>query len=139
LLIVSNKTLRILAAIVWYIGSIVLFIKGSSLLIEAKHINISLNWHLIAFVIALVIGMIKTKYIFIKACKKNIDRINNLVNPKVWQFYRTGFFILLIIMIITGAILSNLVHGKYIMLILVGSLDISISTALLGSSYIFWK
>lgn len=139
MLIVSNKTLRILAAIVWYVGGIVLLIKGTSLFIEAKHLNVSLNWHLIAFVIALAIGLIKTKYIFIKACKKNIDRINNLVNPQIWQFYRTGFFILLFLMILTGATLSNIAHGKYLMLILVGSLDISISTALLSSSYIFWK
>jgi len=34
-LIVSNRTLNILAAIVWYKGAIVLLLKGSNLLIEA--------------------------------------------------------------------------------------------------------
>ena len=135
----TSRTLKILAALLWYIGGIILVSKGGSLLIEADTLKPAQNWTWLAIVIGLLIGGLKAKYIFSKSCKKNLIRIDLLSEPKVWQFFRPGFFFFLVIMIVTGATLSRVAHNNYIFLISVAILDISIATALLGSSYVFWK
>ncbi len=133
------RTLKILAALFWYIGGIILVLKGGSLLIQADTLKPEQNWTWLAVVIGLLIGGLKAKYFFSKSCKKNLIRIDLLNNPKVWQFFRPGFFLFLLIMIVTGVTLSRLAHNNYIFLISVAILDISIATALIGSSYVFWK
>ena len=139
LLVTSTPTLKTLAAIVWYIGGIVLIIKGGSLLLEANTLNPNSNWPWFAIIIGFLIGSLKATFIFRKSCKKNLNRIDSLIEPKVWQFYRAGFFVALITMIFVGLMLSRAAHGNYILLMSVAVLDISIAVALLGSSYIFWK
>ena len=136
---VTKRKLIILAAIVWYIGGFALLLKGSSLLIEAGALRNFQYLHLYSFIVAILLGLVKARFIFIKTCEKNITRINNLENPMFWMFYRNGFFIFLILMIFGGAMLSNISHNNYTMLILIGILDLSISTALLTSSYVYWK
>ena len=42
-------------------------------------------------------------------------------------------------MILTGVILSRLAQGHYRSLIGVGTLDLSLAIALLGSSIVFWQ
>jgi hypothetical protein len=133
------RTLKILAALFWYIGGIVLVLKGISLLIKADTLKPEQNWTWLAIVIGLLIGGLKAKYLFSKSCKKNLTRIDLLSEPKVWQFFRPGFFLFLLIMIVTGVTLSRVAHNNYIFLISVAILDISIATALIGSSYVFWK
>jgi hypothetical protein len=128
-----------LAALFWYIGGIILVLKGGSLLIQADTLKPEQNWTWLAVVIGLLIGGLKAKYFFSKSCKKNLKRINFLSEPKIWQFFRPGFFLFLLIMIVTGVTLSRLAHNNYIFLISVAILDISIATALIGSSYVFWK
>jgi len=135
----TSRTLKILAAITWYIGGIILVFKGSSLLIEADALKPEQNWTWPAIVIGLLIGGLKAKYLFNKSCKKNLTRIDFLSKPKVWQFFRPGFFLFLAIMIVTGVTLSRAAHNNYIFLISIAILDISIATALIGSSYVFWK
>ena len=138
-MITTFRTLKILAALLWYIGGIILVSKGSSLLIEADTLKPGQNWTWLAIVIGLFFGGLKAKYIFSKSCKKNLTRIDLLSEPKVWQFFRPGFFLFLAIMIVTGATLSRVAHNNYIFLISIAILDISIATALVGSSYVFWK
>ncbi len=136
---VSNGTLKLLAAVVWYLGGIVLLLKGSSLLIEADVFRPEEGLHWFAATSALLIGSLKAKFLFKKSCQNNLDRIAALERPKIWQFFRPGFFLALAIMIIVGATLSRLAHDSYPFLIGVATLDLSIAIALLGSSYIFWK
>ncbi|MBC8323250.1 MAG: hypothetical protein H8E70_06750 [Candidatus Marinimicrobia bacterium] len=138
-MITTSRTLKILAALLWNIGGIILLSKGGSLLIEADTLKPEQNWTWLAIVIGLLIGGLKAKYLFSKICKNNLARIDLLIEPKVWQFFRSGFFLFLAIMIVTGATLSSAAHNNYIFLISVTILDISIATALLGSSYVFWK
>ena len=80
----------------------------------------------------------KAKFIFSKSCQKNLDRIDTLLKPKIWQFFRIRFFAALTLMVLVGITLSILAHNNYPMLISVALLDISIGIALLGSSYVFW-
>ncbi len=135
----STRTLKVLAALLWYIGGIILALKGSNLLIEANTLKPEQNWTWPAIVAGLLIGGLKARYLFSKSCKKNLARIDILNEPKVWQFFRPGFFVFLAIMIMTGITLSRLAHNNYPFLIGVAIFDFSLATALLGSSYIFWK
>jgi len=136
--IISNYTLKILAALLWYIGSIILLQKGNSLLTEADMLKPGMRWPWQVAILGIFLGGLKAKFIFSKSCQKNLDRINSLVKPRIWQFFRIRFFVALTVMIFVGYTLSMLAHNNYPMLIIVALLDISIGIALLGSSYVFW-
>jgi len=138
-LIVSNRTLNILAAIIWYAGGIVLLLKVSNLLIEADTMKPENYWPPLAAITGLLLGSLKARFLFNKSCQKNINRIETLVKPRIWQFFRIRFFAALIVMIIISITLSGLAHNNYTILISVAILDLSITIALLGSSYVFWK
>ncbi len=136
---VSHQVLKILAAIVWYIGSGILLLKGGSLIFEAENLEPNRGYPWLSAFSGIFLGVIKTRYLFIGSCRKNIDRIHALSIPKVWQFYSPWFFVRLTAMIMLGTSLSRMAHGNYSFLLWVGLLDISIGIALLGSSYVFWK
>ena len=135
----SPRTLKLLASLIWYSGFIVLFIKGGKLLLEAEKINPGQAWTWIALLSGLIIGAIKAKYLYNKLCIKNLARINALEEPKIWHFYRIRFFIFLCSMVALGLFLSQHIHGNYPMMITMAILEISIATALLGSSHYFWS
>ncbi len=141
MLTASTRTLNILAAFVWYVGGIVLIIKGSSLLAEACTLEPELYWPWLAVAIGPVIGSLKGKYIFRKSCQKNLNRILDLEQPKIWQFFKPWFFAVLAVMIAFGATMARLAQTQhnYYFLIAVAAVDIDIGIALLWSSYIFWK
>jgi hypothetical protein len=138
LLIVSHRTLNILAALFWFSGGIALLLKGSSLLLEADIMNPEKNWPWAAAMVAVLIGGIKAKFLFSPSCRKNLVRIAALKQPNIWQFFKPTFLVALILMIMVGATLSKIALGNYPLLLVVGALDLTIATALLGSSYVFW-
>ena len=135
----TPHTLKLLASLIWYSGFIVLFIKGGKLLLEAEKINPDQIWTWIALLTGLVIGIVKAKYLYNRLCVKNLARINALKEPKIWHFYRIRFFIFLCSMVALGLLLSQHIHGNYPMMITMAILEISIATALLGSSHYFWR
>jgi len=139
MLVVSTRSLKILAALVWYIGGTLLLLKGSSLLIEADALKPEEGWPWLAAVAGLFLGGLKAKFLFNRSCQRNLDRIAALDPPRVWQFFRPGFFATLTVMVLVGVTLSRLAHNNYPFLIGVAILDIGIAIALLGSSYVFWK
>jgi hypothetical protein len=139
MLVVSTRTLNILAALTWYIGGIVLMLKGGSLLAEAEALEPHQAWPWLAIVAGLFLGALQAKFLFSRNCRKNLERIAALSQPRIWQFFRTGFFLALVVMILTGAALSRLAHGHHPFLIGVAIVDLSLATGLLGSSYVFWK
>lgn len=139
MLTVSHRTLKFLAAFVWYIGSFVLLLKGGSLMLEAKAIEPDLYWPWLIVACALLFGGVKARYLFSKSCRKNLVRIEALSEPKLWQFFRPRFFLALALMIATGATLSRLANGRYVPLLAVALLDLSIGFALLVSSVVFWQ
>ena len=134
----SQRTLKILAMIIWLMGVAILIRKSGALFSEAYALNPSF-WVWIAILLGVLLGAIKTKYIFHKSCKKNIARINALETPKLWQFYRPQFFLFLAIVISLGATLSWMAHGNLPFLLIVAILELSIGTALLLSSLICWR
>jgi hypothetical protein len=136
---VSRRTLKILAGVVWHIGGIVLLIKAGTLLLEADSLRPGQNWQWIFVVVGLILGTLKARYLFSKSCRKNLIRIETLDQPHFWRFFRPRFFVLLAIMILTGITLSRLAEGHYGSLIGVGTLDLTLAIALLGSSIVFWQ
>ena len=135
----STRTLVLQASLVWYSGAVVLFFKSSRLLLEALSINSNLIWICLAVLSGLLIGIIKAKYLFMRLCIKNLKRIEALRKPELWQFYRIRFFIFLLSMILLSSFISRLAHGNYPALVTMAIVEISIATALLGSSNCFWK
>ena len=113
--------------------------KGISLLIEAEAMLPGQTWPWIAGFAGLSLGGLKAKYLFAKSIKNNLIRISRLSQPKIWQFFSTGFFAALSLMILASVFLSRMAHANYPSLLGVAILDIGIAIALLGSSYIYWK
>jgi len=138
-MIATHRTLNISAALVWYIGGIVLLIKGSRLIMEAELLKPDKHWPWTATIVAVLIGGIKAKFLFSNSCRKNLARIAALDQPKIWQLFRPSFLMFLFLMILIGATFSNLAHGHYPFLLGIATLDLSIAIALLGSSYVFWE
>jgi len=134
-----HRTLVLLAALVWHIGGFVLLRKGIVLIIEAEAIKPGLFLPWVTVWLALLLGGLKAFFVFRKSCKKNLDRIAALQQPKIWQFFRPRFFIALGLMITVGATLSHLAQDHYYVLHGVAFMDLGIATALLGSSYVFWQ
>ena len=139
LLNTSHLMLRRLAALVWYIGVLVLAVKSSSLMLEADKTGIHRLWIILAFGTGILIGWVKAKYMFERLCLKNLKRIYALKKPRIWQFYRPRFFVFLFLMVSLGKYLPGLIEGNNLMLILLAILELSIAVALLISSHCFWK
>ena len=139
MLVVSHRTLKTFAALFWIVGGIVLLMKAGRLLLEAATLKPGSFGLWTAVIVALLIGGIKAKFFFSRICRKNIARIAALDKPRIWEFFRPFFFVLLFLMILIGATLSNLAHGSYYLLLCIAILDLTIAIALLGSCYVFWS
>ena len=135
----STRTLKLLASLVWYSGAIILSFKSMIMLTEAQAINPGQTRTWLTVAAGLLFGAIKAKYLFTKVCIKNLNRIDALKKPKLWDFYRLRFFIFLLTMIVMGNFISHHAHGHYSMLVNMALIEISLATALLGSSFCFWK
>ena len=137
--LISRKTLKILAALVWVFGGTLLMIKGYTLLKSASLIYFDMVIISMVLISSFIIGQIKSKYIFEKFCIKNLKRIKRIKEPKIYQIFELKFFLFLILMVFTGVMLSKLAEDNYVFLLGVGMLDLALSTALLNSSTIFFK
>ena len=135
----SVRTLKILAGIVWYGCAISLIFKAWRLLAEAFSLRPDPVWPWGVVIMGVLVGSLKARYLFSGVCEKNLQRINFLVRPKIWQLFRKRFFFFLLLMIPLGVSLSRSAHQNYVFLLSVAALDLSIGVALMGSSYLFWK
>jgi len=134
----SKKTLVYLAAAVWYIGGIMLFRSGLELIIQIRELKSDILWPLIIITLGIALGIIQVLFIFRHSCRKNLQRINQLEDPRLWQFYRPGFFLALAIMITSGILLDHFAQGHYFFMLGVAAVDFTLTISLLGSSYVFW-
>lgn len=134
----THKTLVLLAASVWYIGGLMLFRGGLDLFLQARELRAWSAWHGVIIAAGIVLGIIQALTIFNRSCRKNIRRISDLENPRLWQFFRPGFFLALGLMIASGVLLDHLARGNYYFMMGVASLDFALTISLLGSSYVFW-
>lgn len=126
------------SALVWYAGGVSLLVKGATLILEAAEHGAPVTGTVGAAVSGVFAGLVKSRFLFVKACRKNIKRIHAITAPYVWQCFRPAFFVMLALMITAGAWMSRAAHGEPVWLCAVGALDLSISIALLSSSAVFW-
>ena len=129
----SARTLKLLALVTWITGGVILFLKGHALFAEAAGLRPGAELNSLPFLIAVPVGGLKARYLFLPSCRRNLARIDGLSDPKPWQFFRIGFFIFLLSMIWLGFLLSRKAAGEYGMLLAVSSMDLTLSVALLGS------
>ena len=134
----TAQTLKILAALVWLIGGVILVAKGVSLLFDANTMKAGQIGPWLSLLLGILLGALQAKYLFANFGRKNLGRIAGLDHPKLWQFFRPGFFLALALMIAVGVILSIMAVGNFIFLIGVAALDLVVGISLLGSIYVFW-
>ena len=134
----SKKALVILAAAVWYIGAVMLFRGGLDLIAQARKMRPESAWHWLFIVLGVILGVIQARTLFTRSCRKNIQRIRELKDPRLWEFYHPGFFLALAGMISAGILLDILSQGDYFFMLIVAGLDIALTISLLGSSYVYW-
>lgn len=134
----SKRTLVYLAAAVWYIGGIMLFRSGLELILQIRSLKEGTFWPVLFIVLGIGLGVFQALVIFSSSCRRNLQRINQLENPRLWQFFRPGFFLALAIMITSGILLNHLSQGYYFIMLGVAAVDFALTISLLGSSYIFW-
>ena len=135
---ISKKALIILSAVVWYIGGIMLFRSGIELIILSIGMRPGENWPWVFIVPGILLGIFQASMIFNRSCRKNIARISQLEDPRIWQFFRPGFFLALAIMISSGILLDHFSQGRYFFMLTVAAVDFALTISLLGSSYVFW-
>jgi len=135
----SRSRVKLLAAVIWYSGGFILLWKAGELLQRAMMVRPGDGFPWAVLLFGAIIGILKSRYLFAQVCKKNLQRIDSISKPKIWQCYRRRFFIFLFLMVMVGILLSDWSQDQYVMLLGVAALDLSIGVALLGSSYIFWK
>jgi hypothetical protein len=134
----SKQTLLMLAASVWLIGGIALLRSGLQQLQGARALNPSGGWTWAFLGAGSLLGIFQALTIFSRSCRKNIRRINQLQDPRLWQFFRPGFFLALAVMISAGVLLDHISSGRYFLTLFVAGLDIALTISLLGSSPVFW-
>lgn len=138
ILVVSKRTLRVLAALLWYCGSAALLLKAAELLERAGSLGADGIWLFVSVALGMVLGLFKGRLLFRSSCVKNLRRIDELTVPKIYQFYRPLFFLFLATMVIVGGLLSRLsgTHPPFVLSVAV--LDLSIAVALLTGGGPFW-
>ena len=129
----SHRSLKTLALVTWLVGAVVLLVKGYDLFREAVTLRPGVFLNYLPFGVAVIVGGLKARYLFLPACRKNLARIDFLSDPKPWQFFRVGFFVFLFSMVALGAWMSRAAAGNYGFLLVVSSLDLTLAVALMGS------
>lgn len=113
---------------------------GSGYIVEAAELRPPSPLPWIGGALGMATGAWRGRRTFARACRRNLARIDALPDPRVWQFYRPGFFVALGVMIAGGAVLRLIAErGGFWALVLVGSLELIIGTALLTSSREFFR
>ncbi len=123
------------AAIIWGIGVMALLTKSSLIFMEAAKKGAPVMILALAAAAAVIIGIIKSKTLFIPTCRENIHRIMGLKSPRIWQCYRPRFFLFLFLMVSFGTWAHGAASGSSGWLVLLGGLELSVSTAL----FLSWK
>jgi len=110
---VNKRQLFLLDAIIWSIAALILLSKAY------KWKNLLVDYQLlVSLIVAIILGIIKTYFIFIRLTKINIKRINNFTNNKVsiYEFHSLRDKILIVIMIFGGILLRQSKIPKYILM-----------------------
>ena len=107
-----------LAAVIWFTGVIVLLFKSTGMLVEAAGKGATGFLICLTMLSGFCLGLAKSKYLFVRVCLNNINRIHALPSPRVWQCYRGRFFFFLALMILSGNSAYSLARDNIYLLLL---------------------
>jgi hypothetical protein len=79
----SPKILKLLALLTWITGGVVLFLKGYALFVEAAGLRPGAELNSLPFIIAIPVGGLKARYLFLSSCRRNLARIDVLTEEQV--------------------------------------------------------
>lgn len=133
----SHTTLKTLAAAVWLTGGTMLLWKGAERMLEAATELGAPTWPLVAGLLGLAVGVLRGRLVFRRAAERNVRRIHALEAPRVWQFFRPGFFAALVVMVGVAVGMSLLAETGTVARVVVGGLDWAIAFSLLVSAGAF--
>jgi hypothetical protein len=133
----QHNILKWLSAAVWYGGGVVLMVKGGGWLLEAGARGAT-AWPVGAAGAAAVVGLVRGRTVFRRACVRNLERIRTLNRPRLWQVFRPAFFIALAAMFSAMALFGWLARTGYPGMVVVGGLDLVIGISLLTGASAFW-
>ena len=136
---VSSRFVKGLAALVWHVGAVALLAKGTRLLMDAEALDPGRLWLWLVPPAALLIGLLKARFLMLPAARANIVRIDALERPRVWQLYRPGFLVFLVANIVLAKWLIAKSEGHYTGMLLSAAMALTIGIALLGSSFVWWS
>ena len=136
-MIVTHRTLIVLAALTWFSGGAMLGSKGIEHAMTLHDVNTNQAW--LAIAAGIIAGVLKVRFLFNRFCRRNLERIAALETPRIWQFFRLGFYPALALMILFGGWLSHAAGQSHNMLVTATALDLSLAIALLGSGLNFFR
>ena len=110
---VNKKQLIFIDAVIWAIAGLILLFRAYTW-VEL----LSENQLFIILIASIPLGLIKTRFIFIRLTKKNIKRIYNFAEEKVsiYNFHTLRDKMLIVIMIFLGALLRQSSLPKFILM-----------------------
>ena len=133
-----HALLKWLSAAVWYVGAGMLLWKGTGRLLDAAAGLGSVQWPVTVGLLAMGLGVVQGRTVFRRSCIRNLRRIRSLESPRLWQFFRPGFFLALAAMIGGAVVLSLLADRGPVVALAVAGVDWLIGFSLLVSSFTFW-
>lgn len=128
----STRVQLISAAMMWAIGAAILIARGATY-IQDRY------WHAWALAAALVLGVLKARYLLDRVARKAITRIRVRGRASYFGFFSWRSWLLIAVMMGGGMILRRLVVAPGVVGAgIMGALYIGIGTALLIADRIFW-
>lgn len=128
----STRVQLVSAALMWAIGAAILITRGATYLQDRY-------WHSWALAAALVLGVLKSRYLLDSVARKAIARIRARGRASYFGFFSWRSWLLIAVMMGGGMILRRIVVSPGVIGAgIMGALYIGIGTALLIADRIFW-
>jgi hypothetical protein len=140
---VSHLFLFFEALIIWIAGVLACAELSSTLLLDVYRTDGSDKVYLIVgLVTGVVLGLLQTYYIFIRVCKRNLDRILELEKPLFFNCFRIYFYVFFGTFDTAMVLISNEYVVTKTAKVIMGALDMSVAIGLTLSLYTYveyWK
>lgn len=136
----SHCVLFWLAGLIWFIGAWACGDQAMVLMSDARDEGSSLvdpTDILIGEVVGASIGVVAAFAFFAPLCHRNIDRIEKLVRPRLYECYRLRFFICLVCLDGGTVLLTDFLAKDAVTKVIMGTIDMCICLGLGISLYVF--
>lgn len=129
---VGTRVQLVAAAVVWLVGASILIVRGIGYVSDRY-------WHAWALGAALIIAVVKSRYLLDRIARKAVVRIRQRGKAGLLGFFSARSWMLVAIMMGGGIIIRNaIVHPGVIGAGILGALYLGIGSALLIADRVFW-